>query len=91
VSLYSGNNFMPHPKEAQWTEKARKQFLGKTIVAVNYMTDENAKQMDWWERPLLLKLSDGTVIYASCDPECNGPGTLLVDSDDANNGGFPPL
>lgn len=64
--------------ENKWNEQARKVLLGKTIIAVNYMTTENAEDMDWYSRPIMFELSDGTICYLSADDEGNDGGALFA-------------
>jgi hypothetical protein len=55
--------------------------VGKTIVSVRSLTDEEIKQMMWFEVPeetVLITLSDGTQIMPMRDPEGNGSGFLEV-------------
>lgn len=53
---------------------------GLKIVNVVWLTDEQLKKEGWQDRggycPALL-LEDGSLVYASCDPEGNGPGMLF--------------
>lgn len=57
-----------------------KELIGKTIVAVRPMSDEELEG-EMWDRsaktPIVLVLSDGTLLYASRDGEGNGPGMLF--------------
>ncbi len=65
--------------------------IGQTIVKVRLMTDEETAKEGWGAESatrmaatVALDLSDGTVLYASRDPEGNGPGELFgVDPDGA--------
>ncbi len=59
--------------------------VGTTIVEVRPMTEEEA-EAEGWPLPRLpnmnsptavLVLSDGSELYASCDPEGNGPGCMF--------------
>ena len=47
--------------EKKWTTKAAKALIGKKIVKVQYMTKKNAGDLDWYQRPLMLKLDDGSL------------------------------
>ncbi len=53
--------------------------VGKTIVAVREMTQEELEHEGWSNRLLVpvLVLSDGTKLYCSRDEEGNGPGALF--------------
>jgi hypothetical protein len=67
--------------EITWTEIAREQLLGKKIVGVRYMTKEEADQLGWDNRPIVLLLDDGIAIYPSQDDEGNGPGALFTNNE----------
>lgn len=61
------------------------QLVGRTIVAVKYLTKDELDEMDWYGRVPVIVLDDGTEIIASQDDEGNGPGTLFIDNpNDAN-------
>ena len=62
--------------EKNWTDKATKALVGKKIVKVQYMTVDNSKEFDWNQRPLLLTLDDGSVIFPQSDDEGNDGGAL---------------
>jgi len=54
--------------------------VGRTIKAVRPMTRQELAAEGWGpERhpPAVLELDDGTRLYASRDPEGNGPGCLF--------------
>lgn len=67
--------------ETRWTLVAREQLLGKKIVAVRYMRPEEAAQMGWHSRPVVLMLEDETVIYAAADDEGNDGGALFTSNE----------
>jgi hypothetical protein len=77
--------------ENKWNEKARKALLGQTIVAVNYMDSENAQDMDWYSRPVMFKLSNGTICYISSDDEGNDGGALFMQDKDGKDITLPVL
>lgn len=57
------------------------ELCGRQIADVRPMTLEELAGEDWsmWshEPPVVIELDDGTLIYASCGDEGNGPGTLF--------------
>jgi hypothetical protein len=53
--------------------------IGRTIVAVRYLTQEELDDMDWYGNVPVLVFDDGTEIVASQDSEGNGPGVFFVD------------
>lgn len=56
------------------------QIEGKTIVAVRSMTKQEIES-EYWQHSkhnaIVIELSDGSIIYPSCDEEGNGPGALF--------------
>jgi hypothetical protein len=77
--------------ETFWNKRAREVLLGKTIVSVNYMTEKDAENMDWYNRPVMFKLSDGTVCYLSCDDEGNDGGALFFTTKDGKHDELPVI
>lgn len=77
--------------ETFWNKRAKQVLLGKTIVSVNYMTQKDAEGMGWYKRPIVFKLSDGTVCYLSCDDEGNDGGALFFSDKDGKHDELPVL
>lgn len=61
-----------------WVDIAKKQLLGRKIVEVRYLEDEEMEQLDWHERCVVMILDDGNIIFPSCDDEGNGAGALFT-------------
>jgi len=57
-----------------WNDRMTKALVGKKIVAVRYMTAEEAD--GWSKLPLMIKLDDETVIVPLQDDEQNDGGSL---------------
>tara|TARA_B100000902_G_C27201447_1_gene859285 strand:+ start:924 stop:1205 length:282 start_codon:yes stop_codon:yes gene_type:complete len=66
---------------AHWWEKAEKNFVGKKIVAVKYMSSDECNDMGWDSAPICLLLDDGTYIFPSRDDEGNDGGALFTNDD----------
>ena len=62
----------------RWQKKIEKQLCGRTIVAVRYMTPQEAESSYWCYQPILLILDDGTAICPMSDDEGNESGALSV-------------
>lgn len=77
--------------ENKWNAQARKLLLGKTIINVNYMTQENADDMGWYSRPIMFELSDGTICYISTDDEGNDGGALFAADKNGQDLSLPTL
>ena len=60
----------------QWTNFVEKRVLGKRIVAVEYMSSKEIKDIGWYNRPVCLKLEDDSWIYPQMDDEGNDGGAL---------------
>jgi phosphorylcholine metabolism protein LicD len=54
----------------------KKALVGKKIKDVQYMTAENADEMGWDRRPLIIIFDDDTYIFAQSDDEGNEGGVL---------------
>ena len=68
--------------EKKWTRIAKKQLLGKTIIKVQYMTDEDMNALGWFKKGIVLVFDDGSAIYPSMDDEGNDAGSLHTTDDD---------
>jgi len=54
--------------------------IGHKIIKLRTMTDAEAKREGWEddrERPAVLELENGVLLYPSCDSEGNGSGVLF--------------
>ena len=67
--------------EKYWTDLSSKRLVGKTIVEVRYLTEEEAEANGWYKRPLDIFFSDDSYIYASKDGEGNDGGVLFGSDD----------
>ena len=73
---------MRRNRYAHWWEKAEKDFVGKKIIKVSYMSSKECEEMGWDSSPICLLLDDGTWIYPSRDDEGNDGGALFASNDD---------
>ena len=62
----------------RWQKKIEKQLCGKKIVAVRYMTPQEADSSGWYYQPLLIIFDDGSAICPMSDDEGNESGALSV-------------
>ena len=62
----------------RWQKKIEKQLCGKKIVAVRYMTPQEAESSGWYYQPILLILDDGTALCPMSDDEGNEASALCV-------------
>ncbi len=68
--------------EDRWTKSAENVLLGKKIIAVEYISEDEAEDMGWHSRPIAFKLDDGTWVVAQCDDEGNNGGVLAYSHED---------
>ena len=62
----------------RWTGAATKVLVGRKVVAVRYMTTEEAEAHGWVSRPLVIQLDNGLIVYPSRDDEGNDGGALFT-------------
>ena len=62
----------------RWHKKIEKQLCGKKIVAIRYMTPQEAESSGWYYQPLLIIFDDGSAICPMSDDEGNESGSLSV-------------
>ncbi len=62
----------------RWQKKIEKQLCGKKIVAVRYMTPQEAESSGWYYQPLLIIFDDGSAICPMSDDDGNESGSLSV-------------
>lgn len=72
------SNETPEQNRARWTKTASDLLLGKKIVAVRYLNDEEMQTLGWETRCVVIQLDDGNLIFPSCDDEGNGAGALFT-------------
>lgn len=81
----------PKEIEAHWTNFAKEKLVGRKIVDVMYLKGTEASDLMWDERPIILELDDGTVLFPLRDSEGNGPGTISGADAAGSNLRFPAL
>ena len=60
-----------------WTDKF--QFLiGSKIIKVDYMSNEDADELGWDDRPIQIHLDNGAILSPQCDDEGNNGGALFT-------------
>jgi len=62
----------------KWEAQCRKNLVGKKIVGVRYMNDEEVKNHAWYRAALVILLDDGSYFYPSADDEGNDAGALFT-------------
>jgi hypothetical protein len=70
-------NHIKNP-EVYWMIKASNVMLNRTIVGVRYLLPEEAGNLGWHRRSVVIELDNGTLVYPSMDDEGNGAGALFT-------------
>lgn len=65
----------------QWSERATKEFKGKKVAMIRWMTDEERKEMGWFRSAPVIFFEDGSNIIAKSDDEGNDAGALSTSSE----------
>ena len=71
-------NFKQSVLDKKWNDIASAQLVGRRIVSVSYMTEEEARSWGWTSRGLVICLDDGNYLLPSADDEGNGAGALFT-------------
>ena len=64
-----------------WNKEAKDLLVGRTIKKAVYMDAENAETLGFNQRPVVLVLDNGLMIYPSMDDEGNDAGALFTTSE----------
>lgn len=64
--------------EQRWTKIASALLLNRKIVKVRYLSENEAIELDWSQRCVVLQLDNGMLVYPSADDEGNGAGALFT-------------
>ena len=59
-----------------WTQKVAEKLVGRKIVKVRYMDEQEAEDSGFDSRPIVLVLDDGNSIYPMHDDEGNDAGAM---------------
>ena len=69
-------------REQYWNDKAEKLLLGRQIVKVEYLSEEEAEEGDWYSKPVCFQLDNGTWLMPMRDDEGNDGGALSISNGD---------
>jgi hypothetical protein len=64
--------------ENKWLKIASDQLVGRKIVSVRYMCEEEVDDYGWHKRSLVIELDDGNCIFPSVDEEGNEAGVMFT-------------
>lgn len=63
--------------EVKWQNEVHKKLAGRTIMRVRYMTNEEVEEMGWYKKPVVLELSDNSLLIPMMDDEGNDGGSMI--------------
>ena len=79
-TLYKGEKPLDKMSDKEltdyWTKRVEKFLLGQKIIKVEYMSREDAEDMDWFNRPIQILLENGTWLTPQQDDEGNDGGAI---------------
>ena len=64
-----------------WTKEVAKRLEGRTIVKIEYMSEEEVKEWMWHKTPVVIHLDDGGMLIPSMDDEGNDGGAIITNDD----------
>jgi hypothetical protein len=62
--------------ESFWNKTATDYLVGRTILKVEWMSNEECEELGWYSRPLAILLDNGVWIYPMRDDEGNDGGAF---------------
>jgi hypothetical protein len=77
--------------EQRWTKYGNDNLKGKVVESVRYLSKAEQEAMDWYNRPIVIQFTDGTIIFPSQDDEGNDGGALFGQSPKGKELTFPVL
>ena len=66
-----------YKEKKEWSNKFRN-LLGKRIVGVRYLTQEETEASGWYSSPIVIELDDGSALIPQQDDEGNDGGALWI-------------
>lgn len=61
-----------------WVKRIEEHFVGRTIKKVYIMSEKEAEEADWYQRPVIFELDNRHSFFASRDDEGNDGGSILT-------------
>ena len=62
----------------KWGKLASDLLVGRKIVKVRYMTDDEQADHHWYRKSVVIHLDNGVIIYPSADDEGNDAGAIFT-------------
>jgi len=66
-----------YKEKKKWSNRFRN-LLGKRIVGVRYLTQEETEASGWYSSPIVIELDDGSALIPQQDDEGNDGGALWI-------------
>ena len=66
-----------YKEKKEWSNRFRN-LLGKRIVGVRYLTQEETEASGWYSSPIVIELSDGSALIPQQDEEGNDGGAIWI-------------
>jgi hypothetical protein len=66
----------------KWAADAEALLVGRTVVGVRWMTDDEVRDFGWYASAPIIFFDDETYLIAKRDDEGNDAGALATSSDD---------
>jgi hypothetical protein len=70
------------PSTEIWRVLCGEKLIGRTIMEVRYLTDEEMESLGWYEKSLVIIFENGEFIFPSADDEGNNAGALFTSWED---------
>jgi hypothetical protein len=64
--------------EKKWANTIAKKLIGRSIVSIEYISNDESKQNMWSKRPIAIELDDGNWLVPVMDDECNDGGSMTT-------------
>ena len=73
-----------HMKDLQkvWEAKIKKKLVGRKIVDVRYMNDDEQEEFSWMTKGIIIFLDDGSNLMPQSDDEGNDAGAISTSWED---------
>lgn len=68
--------------ENRWIKEISEVIVGKKIKSVSIMTQEDADDIGYDSRPIIIELEDGTLLYPVSDDEGNDGGSIYTTNEE---------
>lgn len=77
--------------KARWGKYGSDNLVGRTIIAVRYMSQQEVEDLGWYCAGVVLQLDGGSLIYPSRDDEGNDAGALFGQTKDGKDITLPVI